>query len=118
MTGKLDIDLGEDYAFDPRRAKAVAEGKTAVTVDATSLLPDPTTIGNFVSVTWTANGTIADGFIFESAGESREAALAALAAGAPQVASCRSASSTATTITINAADGYIIEGVTVGEAAP
>ena len=25
MTGKLDLDLGEDYAFDPRRAREVAE---------------------------------------------------------------------------------------------
>jgi len=35
MTGKLHLDLGEDYEFSPRRAKAVAEG------DTTTLPPPP-----------------------------------------------------------------------------
>ena len=29
MAGKLDLDLGEDYAFDIRRAREVAEGVVA-----------------------------------------------------------------------------------------
>ena len=29
MVGKLNLDLGQDYAFDIRRARAVAEGNTS-----------------------------------------------------------------------------------------
>ena len=43
MVGKLNLDLGDDYAFDPRRAKEVAEGATP---------QQPVILGPF-----TANGT-------------------------------------------------------------
>lgn len=45
MVGKLDLDMGDDYAFDIRRAKAVAENVPGGTGGGVSSV-DPITPGN------------------------------------------------------------------------
>lgn len=60
MTGRFDLNLGEHYAFDPRRAKEVAEGRDQL-ADSTVINGDAVPVtgvnsGEAFDMTWFADG--------------------------------------------------------------
>lgn len=61
MVGKLNLALGNNYAFDIRRARYVAEVIATAELADASGVPDPVPAGGEILLQWTAAVSGADG---------------------------------------------------------